>query len=189
MKFSQLNNLLRITGCISVILFCLNTSYAQSNQDSHDIRIVVPEASSIAISGESGGGIQLAPTAPIEAGMALDFESAKDQSLWLNYSAVSQEGKAIYVKISEGEVPSGTNLQVNATQLSADGNGNLGQANGSVTLSTTNQQLISGIITCYTGDGSEKGRQLAYSLVTTSQYGSIQATSNQVITVCYTITD
>lgn len=185
----QLQLLLRITGCVSVIFFGLGHLSAQTNQDSHDIRIIVPKTATIAIAGNNEASIQLAAQAPVDAGKGLDFSAAVDNSLWLNYSAVSQEGKSIYVKIVEGTMPEGAQIQVNASTAVGDGQGNLGQVDGSITLSETNQELISGITTCYTGEGQSKGRQLQYSLVSSSNYANTYATTNQVVTVCYTITD
>jgi len=190
MKFNSISHyLLKITGVCSLI-FCLSLGVlAQSNEDSHDIRIVVPKSSTIHIKGDNDGAINLVAEAPQQAGQPLSFTTSEDNSLWLNYSAVSQEGKNIYASIVDGELPSGLGLTLDASITAESGQGNLGQSQGRVTLSTENQSIVEGITTCYTGDGTNKGRQLAYQLVALDAYKTINATTNMSITVCYTITD
>jgi hypothetical protein len=137
----------------------------------------------------NGSDIRLKAEVPAGAGDKLDFVYAQDNNLWLNYSAVTEEAKEIYLSIVDGVLPSGVALKVDASFTEEGGQGNIGQAQGAVTLSTQNQRIIRGITTYYTGEGLYNGRQLAYSLVATNTYTDIKAVSNKTITVCYTITD
>ncbi len=177
-----------ITSIVLVFSFCA-ISYAQPNTDNHDVKIIVPKSSTIQVSGETTESIVLSPQLPSDAGKPLNFESTVNNSLWLNYSAVSQEGKNIYVSIADGDLPAGIGLTVLASTAGDDGQGNFGESAGSITLSSVNQALVRGITTCFTGEGTNKGRQLAYELISNNQYQLINATPNATITVCYTITD
>ncbi|MCO4819652.1 MAG: hypothetical protein KC517_08505 [Bacteroidetes bacterium] len=177
-----------ITSIVLVFSFCA-ISYAQPNTDNHDVKIIVPKSSTIQVSGETTESIVLSPQLPSDAVKPLNFESTVNNSLWLNYSAVSQEGKNIYVSIADGDLPAGIGLTVQASTPGDDGQGNFGESAGSITLSSVNQALVRGITTCFTGEGTNKGRQLAYELISNNQYQLINATPNATITVCYTITD
>ncbi|MFM9943589.1 MAG: hypothetical protein ACKVQB_09225, partial [Bacteroidia bacterium] len=69
------------------------------------------------------------------------------------------------------------------------GAGTTGTPSSIITLSTSDQTLISAIGTCYTGDGTSKGHNLTYSLATTA-YNLIKYTASPTsITVTYTITN
>ena len=181
-----------VTKLFTLMLFVFGIcfrAYTQSNSDNLDIKIIVPKSSTIQVAGDNSASIVLAPQLPDDAGKPLDFEASVNNSLWLNYSAVSQEGKNIYVSIADGDLPDGIGLTVNASTSDNVGDGNLGKSEGPITLSTVNQALVKGITTCFTGEGTNKGRQLAYELVSINQYQFINATPNATITVCYTITD
>lgn len=173
--------------------FCAFSSYAQSSEASHDIRVKVSHSSSVKIVGSETNSVNLQVPAPTEAGQQLPVEQATEASLWLNYSNVSpassEASKQILVKIVEGSLPAGLSLVVNAN-TTYNTNGNSGVGMGNVELSELNQCLVRDIQTCYTGSGINKGRQLQYSLVhKPNAYAQLQATNNEAITICYTITD
>ncbi|MFT5724669.1 MAG: hypothetical protein ACI9JN_001788 [Bacteroidia bacterium] len=184
----NLHKILLLLSCTTFLLGRTTMLHAQS-QGSGDVVITIPQASSIHVNGLNGSSIQLTPTAPANAGLPLNFTAATNNSLWLNYSAISQEGKDIYVIITSGTLPDGLALKVNANVLSSAGQGNFGAAAGTVFITAAGQCIVKGITTCYTGEGPTLGRQLAYTLVNTGQYAQIQTMENNIVTVCYTITD
>ncbi|WP_435523978.1 hypothetical protein [Chryseobacterium indoltheticum] len=63
------------------------------------------------------------------------------------------------------------------------------------TLSATDQTIISGIGSAYTGNGANNGHNLTYALAAGSgpgavaAYADLQATASTVATVTYTISD
>ena len=79
------------------------------------------------------------------------------------------------------------NLNVSAdTESGAKGTTGAGQ---SQTLGTQGKVVVSGIGSCYTGNGSGYGHKLGYSIdVNDADYSKIVAKSH-VITVTYTITE
>ena len=173
------------------LIFASANVFAQdNNNDSHNISINIPEVALLDL--EGGSSITLAPTAPTEAGDALDFSNATDNSTWVNYSSIVPSGttRDVTAAITSGTVPSGLVLKVTAGSYSGSGKGTTGTSAGQVTLSSTAQNVISGIGSSYTGDGQDNGHNLSYVLELTSadDYGQL-VKDNTSITVTYTITD
>ncbi|MCG8483115.1 MAG: hypothetical protein MJA31_07390 [Clostridia bacterium] len=128
-----------------------------------------------------------------EAGSPLSDPSS-NSSLWLNYSSIvgaSGETRSITVKL-DNAVSEGT-LTVQAASDAGNGLGSVGTAAASaITLSTTAQNIVTGIGSCYTGSGTSNGHQLTYSLsltTTSSNYSNLVHNTNNQYTVTYTITD
>lgn len=113
---------------------------------------------------------------------------ATSSGSWLNYTSVidSTITNKIQVIIT-GTVPAGTTLKV-AAATATTGNGTLGSSPAAVTLSTTDQDLITGIGSCYTGAGPNLGANLTYTWsVTPTGYASLRSTAAADINVTYTI--
>jgi hypothetical protein len=161
----------------------------ENNSASHDVTISVPEVALLDLEGVST--ITLVPTAPDEAGEALSFASATDNSVWINYSSVISSGKkrSVHARITDN-LPKGLNLQVSAGSYSGNGAGTTGSPAGKVILSNKDQELISGIGSCYTGNGTSQGHNLTYQLDLTDNdsYQNLVEIDTK-ITVTYTLTD
>jgi len=100
--------------------------------------------------------------------------------------------RTVSAKISSGSVPAGTTLQlVAANCTTTNSGGRLGTTTGTINLSSTDQQILKSIGTCYTGTGYNDGYQLTYTWVPTTvaaDYDLISATTSPVnITVVFTI--
>lgn len=172
-----------------------NVVIAQDNNDtneaSHSVGITIPTVALIDVEGAGGEAttINLIPDfSALEAGEAVDFSSASDNSLWLNYTSVvaADQTRNITASIS-GNLPSGVSLKLLASGVTT-GNGTRGTAGEQITLSETAQNLITGIGSAYTGNGTEKGHQLTYSLdMNNDSYSNLVANDYEV-TVTYTIT-
>ena len=161
-----------------------------SDHDSHDISISIPDLALLDL--EGGTSITLSPALPSEAGDPFSFTGATDNSTWVNYSSIVPTGKArrVTAAITSGSVPAGLALKVTAGSYSGSGKGTLGTSAGQVTLSSTAQDIITGIGSCYTGNGTSNGHNLTYALDLTSvdDYSQLEQTS-ATVTVTYTITD
>lgn len=161
------------------------------NTASHTINLTVPEVAIIDIEPAASTSINMAVTAPTEAGNPLVWTSTNN-TLWLNFSStVSTGSKTRKVQVSATGIPSGITLKV-ATTSNSGGTGKGNRGTGVTTpfaISTTAADLVSGIKTSYTGDGSGNGYQLTYSLVepADADYSTLYSGSN-AITVTYTIT-
>lgn len=180
-----------------VLVFGLSTAaFAEGDSDeaSHIINFEIPTSALIDIEGEGGNtNITLTPTAPTEAGLGYDFSTATDNSLWLNYSSIVEKGqkRKITATLNDGnKLPTGLTLSVLAADATNDGNGDKGRSTGSaVELNNKAKKIITGIGSCYTGDGVSKGSNLTYSLkFNDNKYKNLVA-ENHNLTVTYTITD
>ena len=167
------------------------TIFAQdTNTDSHDISISIPELALLDL--EGGPSVSLSPALPTEAGDAFDFSGATDNSTWANYSSIVASGTArrVTAAITAGAVPAGLALKVTAGSYSGSGKGALGASAGQITLSSTAQDVVTGIGSSYTGNGVSNGHNLAYALELTSadDYDQLVQT-NATVTITYTLTD
>jgi hypothetical protein len=164
-----------------------------TNEALHGVEISIPTIAIIDIEGPDGESptINLTPNYDgLEAGAAVDFSSATNIDLWLNYTSIvgSEQSRNITAAII-GDLPSGVSLKVVAGTASSTGNGAKGSPESIISLSSTAAPLISGIGSSYTGDGHSNGHQLTYSLeMADESYSSLVANSYSV-TVTYTITE
>ena len=163
---------------------------ADSNEGSHSISIEIPEVALLDLEGTTS--ITLAPTEPTEAGEALDFSTATDNNVWVNYSSIVATGntRTVTAAITSGSVPTGMNLKVTAGSFSGSGKGTHGSSASQITLSGSEQNVITGIGSCYTGNGSSNGHNLTYQLdlVAPENYADL-VQANTSITVTYTLTE
>ena len=163
--------------------------------DNHKITINIPEVAILDLESATSKDITLAPTKPTEAGSALDFSGATDETLWLNYSSIvgstTDASRTINVKVSAGTLPAGINLKLTAAADAGTGAGTTGTPGSTLTLSTTAQDLITGIGSCYTGTPHNNGHKLTYALESagTASYGDIDFDDATTVTVLYTITE
>lgn len=176
---------------IAISLFAFGIAAAQDTQSaSHNVTINIPNVAVVDIEGASTD-ITLGATFSGEAGDALGFADT-DNSLWLNYTSVvpsSSTTRTISAKIESGSLPAGVKLKV-AAGAPTGGAGTKGSSVGSaIELSTTDQPLITGIGSCYTGNGANNGSNLTYSLeLQANGFANLISTSTTV-QVTYTIAD
>ena len=169
-----------------------STSGNNNNEASHGVNIFIPTVTLVDVEGTDGetGTINLTPdVSTLEAGEAVKFSSANDNSLWLNYTSVVEKDQVrnIITEIS-GILPSGVSLKLSASTIST-GKGKTGQPAGEISLTSTAQNLITGIGSCFTETGNGKGHQLKYILdMDNEKYADLMA-DNYEIKVTYTITD
>lgn len=125
-------------------------------------------------------------------GNALMTVTNSDVILKLSSLNPVSTSRQVTSKISSGSVPVGTILKVvSAPCTTTNSGGNLGTVTQAITLSTTDQNIITGIGSCYTGTGIDDGFKLTYTWAPTNiaaDYNLIKATSSNVnITIVYTI--
>ena len=182
---------------LAITLLVFGVSIAQDYNDtdiaSHDVEISIPMVALVDVEGTGGeaSSITLGATFTGEAGEGLDFSAINDQ-LWLNYtSIVATTGatRRITVEIDDPTLlPSGVSLNVSAA-TSATGNGILGTGASVTGLSATAADIVTGIQSGYTEDGTSKGCQLTYSMdMDLADYGTLTQ-SNPKVKVTYTILD
>jgi len=185
-----MKNLAVITVAAIMLTAATSISAQDNTQGAHSISINIPEVALLDL--EGGSSITLAPTAPVEAGLALDFSSATNNAIWVNYSSIvaATKTRKVNAAITSGAVPAGLQLKVTAGTYAGVGKGTLGTAASQVTLTGTAQDVVTGIGSCYTGNGASSGHQLTYALSLTSADAYNQLLqANTPITVTYTISD
>ena len=152
----------------------------------HAVSYTVPKVALVDV--EGGSSISLALTAPTEAGLGM-VTSATNSALWLNYSSTTATAATNTISVKADVLLPGMALKVLAAADASAGAGTAGTPTSIVTLTTSDQNIVTAIGTCYTGDGTSNGHNLTYSLATTD-YSLIKYTATPtVVTVTYTITN
>lgn len=186
-----------ITLAMSLATFTLSSNLqAQDiNKDTHTITISVPEVALVDIEPAATKNIILGFPAPIEAGNPITPSTA-NSTLWLNYSSIkSVADPTRTVSVSVNSIISGIDIHVTAAAATGSGGGLVGEPAAQLTLSATDQIIISGIGSAYTGNGANNGHNLTYALAAGSGpggvavYSDLQAMANTTATVTYTISD
>jgi len=121
--------------------------------------------------------------------------SVSNSDMYVKISSVVPGGtnRKITAKMSGGTIPSGTTLTLHAAlSTNLNGAGRIGVVVVTpIVLSTTDQELVAGIGSCYTGTGYTDGYRLTYvwaPYLPTTNYQLLSATSTPtVITIVLTI--
>ncbi|VXA93104.1 MULTISPECIES: hypothetical protein [Chryseobacterium] len=186
-----------ITLAMSLATFALssNLKAQDTNKDNHTVTISVPEVALVDIEPAATKNITLGFTAPTEAGNPVVPNTA-NSTLWLNYSSIkSVADPTRNVSVSVNAIIPGIDIHVTAAAATGSGGGTLGTPAAQLTLSATDQTIISGIGSAFTGNGANNGHNLTYALAAGSGpggvavYADLQATATTVATVTYTISD
>lgn len=162
-----------------------------TNEASHSVTVNIPELALLDL--EGGTSVTLTPTVPSEAGDAFDFSTSANSNVWLNYSSIVATGKtrSVTAAITSGSIPAGLVLKLTAAGYAGTGgDGTMGTSAGQITLSGTAQDIITGIESCYTGDGPGNGHQLTYRLELSSPddyYRLVEGSTT--LTVTYTLSE
>lgn len=186
-----------ITLAMSLATFALssNLQAQDTNKDEHTVTISVPEVALVDIEPAATKNITLGFTAPTEAGNPITPNTA-NSTLWLNYSSIkSVADPTRNVSVKVNAIIPGIDIHVTAAAATGAGGGTLGTPAAQLTLSSTDQTIISGIGSAFTGNGANNGHNLTYALAAGSGpggvavYADLQATATTVATVTYTISD
>ena len=175
------------------VAFALTANAQDDADDNHTVQIVIPEVAILDLEASAGTSITLSVVAPTEAGLAVSFATAVDSTVWINYSSIvgstTEASRTVSARISAGTLPGGMVLKVTAAADAGNGAGTVGTSAGQITLSGSNQTVISAIGSCYTGDGASNGHALYYALEQSGSYGDIDFDDATTLTVLYTVSD
>ncbi len=178
---------------VGVSSFSVNAQ--DSNQDAHNVVIGIPEVALLDLEAANGTSITLGPTAPGEAGDALNFNTV-DNSIWINYSSIigstTEPSRNVAAQITSGTVPAGTELSVLAASDAGSGDGTMGAPTPAVVLTSTAQNIITGIGSAYTGNGTNKGHNLSYALklsAAANSYAQLDFDNSDTVVITYTLSD
>lgn len=175
-----------------VMLMAISSAFAQdTNSDAHTISIGIPKVALLDLESSTGLAISLQGTAPTEAGEKVNF-NATNSTLWLNYTSIKSTAnptRKVSVQLTGGSVPAGLQLTVQAGSFSGSGVGTFGTPSGVITLTSTAQDLLTGIGSAYTGNGPSNGHNLTYSLSQVGSYAALDFDNSNTLTVTYTLSD
>ncbi|MBK6976549.1 MAG: hypothetical protein IPH28_05105 [Cytophagaceae bacterium] len=185
-------NLLRKTTIVAACIIGSLGAKAQDLQNNdHVVTVVIPSVALLDL--ESNGSKNfnasfIQPT-PLEAGQRLTSPN-DNASVWINYSSILPSSGLLSrnVTVSASTVVPGVSISVLAG-TSSTGAGAKGSPTTAVTLSTTAQNIITGIGSAYTGNGVNYGHNITYSFSSADgNYGDLRVGSVPV-TVTYTLVD
>ncbi len=186
---------LTIAASLFAFALCGNLSAQDLATDNHTVTISIPEVALVDIEPSATKNITLGFTAPTEAGNPI-IPAAANTTLWLNYSSIkSVADPTRNVSVKMNAIIPGVDLQVTAAAATGAGAGTLGTSAGLLTLTGTDQTIISGIGSAYTGNGANNGHNLTYAIAAGSgpggvaAYADLEATATVAATVTYTISD
>lgn len=186
----RMKNYLKYAMPVFVALGFVVPVHAQWNSGNLNVRFSVPEIAVVDIEPELSN-IEFRLAAPGVAGGEPVVQHVYNESVWINYtSAIRQNGnrRSINAQVSEGTIPDGISFYVQASVPSVFGSTSQGNPVGKVQIGRQPHPIITGIGSCFTGDGVGKGHELTYFLEI-SDFNQIKSIENQVFTVLYTITD
>lgn len=179
---------------LGVVSLSVNAQ-GDTNQNAHNVVIGVPAVALLDLEAASSTSITLGPTAPTEAGLPVTF-NAVDTSIWINYSSIigstTEPSRLVTAQITDGTVPAGTQLKVLAASASGSGDGTMGAPSAQVTLTSSAQNVITGIGSSYTGNGVNNGHNLSYSLnliASSGSYAQLDFDNSDTVTITYTLSD
>ena len=177
------------------VAFAFNTNAQDDADDSHTVSISIPEVAILDLEAKGSSVVSLSVEAPTEAGEAVDFSKAKNDDVWINYSSIvgkSENTRDVTAKISANSVPDGMLLKVTAAKDAGNGDGTMGSSAGEITLSSSDQKVITGIGSSYTADGAGNGHNLQYSLEldpSKGSYAKIDFDQDVKLEITYTISN
>lgn len=182
------NKLNRLSSLV-VFLTIGFAAFSQTNTSSHSLTLGLPEVSLLAT---QSAGINLTLSSATNAGEAV-LSSASDSSAFLQFSSVIAEGSTRTLSASfTGTLPGGTSLKAIVQDPGASASGDWGTPVGSdVTLAATDNVLVNGVGSCYSGTEATDGYRLKYTWGLDnpeSNYADIRATASASITVVLTLT-
>jgi hypothetical protein len=175
-------------GLLIIVIIALAGigAFAQTSQVSHSVQLNVPALSLLGLNNTST--VTLAVSLPTNAGDTPI--GAADSSKYLRYTSLTSATTARRISVQWGgsdAAPAGTKLHVVAG--TPGGTGTVGAAVSSgVDVSSTAQDIITGIKSCWTGTGATAGANLTYSLVVDTP-ASLSVGDNKTDTITFTLTD
>ena len=175
---------------ITLVYVCSN-AYSQGDTGQFSVNLSLPEITLVDVEPDISNSIYFTISTATKGGDSPAIENTTNETLWINYTSAlpsGQNSRTINAEISQGSLPLGITLYLEAAAYSGTGDGNLGSADGKIQLSNQPQPIISGIGNCYTGDGVGNGHQLTFS-IEISDYSEVYAVENAYYVVLYTITD
>ncbi|MBN1648361.1 MAG: hypothetical protein JW874_10025 [Spirochaetales bacterium] len=160
-------------------------SYADNDSASHDINITVSEV--VIMELNNSGSISLTTQSPGagNAGQSVVGESDNSKRLFYTSLVPALTSRTITAQIDSALTLPGLALELTASPAG----GNEGAGAGTITLSTSAQNIVTGIGSCATGNTGSDGAGLTYELVITDSEALEVDATGETVTVTLTLTD
>lgn len=174
----------------TVLMLISNFAFSQLYEAQLSVNFSLPEVALIDIEPSTNNEVNFNVNSGVYSGESPTVEQT-NVSLWINYSSslsIGLNSRSIVAEISQGFLPQGISLYLEASDYSGTGGGKLGQSAGKVSLSGQPKPIINNIGNGFTGDGINNGHSLTFSLEITD-YTKIVSVDNSNVLVLYTITD
>jgi len=142
--------------------------------------------SAFCLMGVSGNPSTLTVAVPAQGGQTPANPS--DSGTYLRYTSTVASGVTRKITAAWGgtdAAPAGSSLKLTADP---SGGANQGASAGQITLSSTAQNIVTGIGGCATGTGATNGARLTYAL-SINDVTSLVASQNKAATITFTLTD
>jgi hypothetical protein len=165
--------------------------FGQWERGQVSVFFALPEVALVDIESVGDNQIHFSILPSSESGQPPELSKIPDETLWINYSSAlsrNQNSRTITAEISQGNVPEGLRLFIEADRYLGSGNGSLGQPSGKTELGNSPRPIVTGIGNCYTGDGVNNGHQLSFS-IEIADYAKLNADDQIYFEVLYTLTD
>lgn len=110
---------------------------------------------------------------------------------WINYSSIidGKSTNSISVQLTSGNLPADIRIKLDVGEDAGAGAGTMGKPIGQIDLSQYPREIITGIGSCYTGRGIQKGHQLTFSWEWLPPYNYEHTSIDSLeISVMYTFT-
>ncbi|MBN1525436.1 MAG: hypothetical protein JW904_13185 [Spirochaetales bacterium] len=165
-----------------IVLFAFGGFLFAQDTASHEVQLTVAEVCLIDLNDPAL--ITLETTIPANGGEDPAGESNTDK--YLQYTSLVPSGQTRAISIAwdvADSAPAGTALLLEAIAVPA----NCGTAAGQITVSSSGQNLITGIGSCATGTGATTGAQLQYDLSITD-VTQLNVGDTSTVTIYFTLT-
>lgn len=150
-----MNSILKLINILILLITLCSSILAQKAQQ---VSMKIPKTSLVGIAPTGNQTITIYPK--FENNIPLSIAS----NWWINYSAIKGSNNSPYqlisAAISEGNVPEGYKLILEATTDAGQGGGEMGISVGQVNMTKAFQPIITTIGSCYTGNSTNHGHQL-----------------------------
>lgn len=182
---------------LSICFVCMSfvSVFGQiDNTDNHTVTVIIPEVALLDLESAGLKNFTMNFTAPTEEGLGIGNPD-DNEDVWLNYTSIIKPstiaaGRTINVK-TQAAPPGGINFTVKAAPYSGIGGGGTPgtRVNSNLTISTTPINIITGIKSCFTGNGPTNGHKLTYGATTGPAGYSGLVSGTKTVNIIYTLTD
>ena len=182
---------IKIVYLFIFLITASNPAFSQWENGQISVNFSITEIALVDIEPDFNNSIQFVIRPTAEKGQQLEIMDSSNESLWINYSSAlsnTHQSRSIIAEISQGTLPNGLELFVEASNYSGLGKGKLGLSVGKTSLTNRPKPIITNIGSCFTGDGINNGHLLTFS-IEIKDYEKIRSGEETIFTVLYTIKD